>query len=565
MNKYYLTILMLVSVLFFNNTNLVFSSSNNIIPNSSVESATVSSTSPDSWSQDNWGNNTADFVYENTGYSSGHSVYVKVSGYKSGDSKWYFTPINVNPDSDYVFSDFYKSNVKTSIVAMSLDAQGNPTYFDVSTVVAASSSAWKQATYKFHTLANTKTLTIFHLIQKNGWLQTDGFNLSPEGGSVVTNYVPNNSMEVVSPVDSSLPDKWSQSSWGTNTPVYEYSNDGHNGSRSVKLTMTNYFSGDAKWDYTPQALPRGKDYQFTAWYKTDTIPHVVVHYIKNNGTEDFFGLSDPEPVGTGWQQYKGVFPVPQDVKTVSVFFFLTNNGTVQTDDYQITPYQYVGFNRPIVTLTFDNGFEDNVTTALPTLDKYGFKVTYCYSTEYVEGQPPIQATDVLKIANDGNETCSHSVHHSDMTLESVPNLDYELSHSQSYLEALTGQKVTDFLTPFGAYNSTVINEIKKYYNAHRTTDAGYNSKDNLNPYKLLVQNMDPTTTLAQFQQWVNKAKADKTWLIIVYHQIYTPGVPVGLQSFDTHKVDFDNQMKWLSTAGVTVEPMSQALAEVQTQ
>ena len=537
----------------------VFASSLNMVQNPSVELATASSTTPDNWLQDQWGTNTTQFIYQNAGHASGHSVYVKMSGWKNGDAKWYFTPVSVAPDAEYTFSDFYMSSVKTSIVAMSLDAQGIPTYFDVAASVPASAT-WKQATYKFHTLPTTKTLTVFHIIQKNGWLQTDDFNLSSQTVSTITDFVPNNSMEVVSLVDPNLPDQWSQSMWGTSTPIYEHVNDGHSGSRSVKLTMTNYESGDAEWIYTPQALTPG-DYKFTAWYKTDTIPHVVVHYIKNNGTEDFFGISDPEPTGTDWQQYSGVFPVPTGVKSVSVYFFLSNNGTLQIDDYHITPYKYVGFKRPIVTMIFDDGFESNVNTVLPVLDKYGFKTTHCYATMYLEGQPS-QIDSLLKISKDGQETCAHTVNHYDLTTQSIPTIDYELSHSQNFLASTTGQQITDFVTPFGAYNSTVIQETKKYFKSHRTTDEGYNSKDNLDPYKILVQNMQVTTTLAQFKQWINKAKADHTWLVLLYHAVDVPG---GLDQFDTKKADFDAQMKWLSTAGVTVERMDQALAEVQSQ
>ncbi|MCX6779974.1 MAG: polysaccharide deacetylase family protein, partial [Candidatus Magasanikbacteria bacterium] len=126
--------------------------------------------------------------------------------------------------------------------------------------------------------------------------------------STAMNNVPNSSVEVASLIDATFPDQWTYGGWGTNTAIYEYINDGHIGSHSTKLIVSNYNSGDAHWDYAPQSLTRGMDYQFTAWYKTNTTPHVVVHYIKDNGSEDFFGLSDPEPDGTNnWQKYSGVF------------------------------------------------------------------------------------------------------------------------------------------------------------------------------------------------------------------------------------------------------------------
>lgn len=375
--------------------------------------------------------------------------------------------------------------------------------------------------------------------------------------TTVTDFVPNNSVEDVSAIDGTLPEQWVHSGWGTNTPIYQYSTDGRDGSRSVKITMTNYVSGDAEWDYTPQALNRGQDYRFTVWYKTDTLPRVVAHYIKDDGSEDFFGLPDPEPTNTDWQQYSDVFTVPADVKAVSVYMFLSSNGTLQTDDYHITPYKYVGFNRGLLTFTFDDGFEQNITTALPVLNQYGFKTTQCVSTQYVEGVPA-QITNMQTFTSGGHEICSHSVTHPFLTQTSTAQVDYELSHAQSFLQSITGQSITDFSSPFGDYNVAVNTEIQKYYKSHRTTDEGFNSKDNLNPYRLRVQNMQNSTTLAQFQSWVNKAKTDQTWLILLYHVVgsQTP------EQFDTNQADFNAQMQWLASSGLAVKRWDQALAEV---
>lgn len=532
----------------------------NLISNPGMETLDSNGSDPAYWFQDQWGDNTATFSYENNGYNSSHSLKVSMTDRTNGDAKWYFAPVTVQPDTDYVFSDYYMSNKPAKIVVMSLDAQGNPTYFDIGRKIPASAS-WKKATYSFHTPADSRSVSVLHLInRKNSWLQIDDASLQTLVPSPVEDNIPNNSMETVSPSDPNMPNEWSHSDWGTSTPIYEYLNEGYDGSHSVKVTMTNYESGDAKWVYTPQPLTPGKDYKFTAWYKTNTIPHVVAQYIKNDGSEDFFGLPDPEPTGTDWQQYSDVFPVPNGVKAVSLFFFLSNDGWVQTDDYHIMPYTYTGFDKGRVTLTFDDGFENNITTVLPVLDKYGMKVTYCYSTQYLEGQPSQEAS-VKKIASDGHETCSHTVTHADLTQLSTTDLDYELSHSKEYLASLTKQPITDFLSPYGAYNAAVNNEIAKYYQAHRTTDEGFNSKDNFNPYRLRVQNMQTTTTLAQFQSWVNKAKADHTWLILVYHVVDSND----LTQFDTYKKDFDAQMQWLANSGVSIEPMNQTLTELKAQ
>lgn len=399
----------------------------------------------------------------------------------------------------------------------------------------------------------------------NGSLnRTTTFNLTinelPPTG---TNYVPNPSVEIVSPSNSTLPQGWSHASWGTNQPTYTYMNEGYTGSRSVKVTMNSISSGDAKWVFTPQPLPTGKDYRFTAWYKTNTVPHVVAQYIMPDGSESFFGLSDPLPganAATTWQPYSGIFSVPTGVTAVSVFFFLTNVGWVQTDEYRIEPYVPTGFNRPLVSITFDDGHEENVTTALPVLNQYGFKTTHCFATQYIEGNPG-QVANVNAFSTTGHEICSHSVTHPDLTTLNAAQLDYEISHPKTYLASITGQPISGFATPYGAYNATVLNALGQYYDVHRTVDEGYNTKDSLNVMKLRVQNMTPQVTLAQFKEWVNKAKADKTWLILVYHRV----AATNPEAYDTPKADFDQQMAWLSTQNVTIATMRDAAVETQAQ
>lgn len=530
------------------------SAATNLIANPSVQNGT---TAPNKWVKNKWGSNTATFTYKtNDGYQSTRSVYVKLANYVSGDAKWYFNAVAVEPNTTYTFSDYYKANVKTKLVAVSYDANDTPTYFDIGDITA-SATTWKQASAQITTLANTKKLSVFHIIERNGWLQVDTAKLIKDTPPAPVNSVPNPSVEQAagSPL---TPTSWQTGSWGSNTPQYEYVNDGHDSTHSVKLTMTNYQDGDAKWFFEPQNLQPGQDYRFSAWYKTNSAPQVVARYIKADGTERYFGMPRPEPNGTAdWQHYTDTFSVPEDAQKVTVFFFLASNGWLQTDDYSITPYQPTGFNRPLVSLTFDDGFEENVTTVLPRLNAHNIKSTQCYATQYIEGTPG-QTENVMAFKNSGHEVCSHTVTHPALTSLSASDLSYELTHSKQFLEATIGGEVPNFASPYGDYNASVNNEIKKYYRSHRTVDEGYNTKDNFNLYRVRVQNMQSTTTLAEFQSWIDKAKEDKVWLVLVYHRV-TPQNP---DQFDTLENDFAQQVDALVNSGVTIKTYNEALNEI---
>ncbi len=547
----------------------------NLIANPSVETPDATGSAPLNWQHGSWGTNTAAFSYPTGGGHQGsRSVRVDVSNYVNGDAKWYFDPVTVAPNSDYVFIDYYKADVATTVVAECLDSANNVVAnLEMSPAPVASPSTWTKAGFAVHTTATTSKLTIMHLIAKNGFLQTDDFSLAAQTPIPITDFVPNNSVEQVSDIDTNMPAGWQQGSWGTNVHTFGYANEGHTGSRSVRVDVTSYndnpvgTAGDAKWFFNPQPLTRGQAYRFSAYYKTNVVPRVVAMFEQDDGTEAFFGMPNPQPgadAQTQWQLYSDTFVVPATAKATTVFFFLDKVGWVESDDYHLATYQPVGFSRPLVTLTFDDSFEDNVTSVIPRLATLGFKATQFVCTQYVEGNvpgvvpDPNAVADILAFKNAGFEIGSHSVTHPFLTQMTAAQVDYELSHSQSYLQGLIGAPVKNFASPYGDYNVTVNNAIRTYYKSHRTVDEGSNSKDNLDPYRIRVQNMQTTTTLAQYQSWLDRAKADKTWLVLVYHRV-TDDTP---EQYDTRTADFDQQMAALKASGMTVKTYNDALDEV---
>lgn len=175
----------------------------NLIANTSVETANSGSTAPLSWNQNKWGTNTSTFAYKTGDAHSGNkSLYVNTSKYTSGDAKWYFTNVPVSPNTQYTYSEFYKSNVTTEVDIAYTSTSNQISYVWLGTPVASATN-WAQTNYTFTTPANVKSLTIFHVINKVGWLQTDDFSLTattaatpptvnltaPASGSTVTGVV----------------------------------------------------------------------------------------------------------------------------------------------------------------------------------------------------------------------------------------------------------------------------------------------------------------------------------------------------------------------------------------
>lgn len=532
----------------------------NMIPNGSAELAGSPDTTPAAWRTNTWGNLNATFNWDATQAKDGtKSLHTKVTNYASGDAKWYFEPVAVKPSTSYDFSNYYKSTTGSELVVQFTSTSGVASYLWLGADNA--STDWQANSFTFTTPADVATASVFHVLASNGELWVDGYKMNekPAGPvSVITN------PSVETPASgNTTPANWSSSSWGTNTTKFEYLTTGHTGSRSVKLTVSNYTDGDAKWYFNPVQLTPGNDYRYSDYYKSNTTSHVVAAVTMGDGSTAYYELPVAN-ASTTWKLYSATFTMPAGGVSATVYHMLSSNGYLTTDDYSLEDYKATGFNRGLVTLTFDDkGWADNINTAFPTMDKYGFVSDQFYVSSFIkDSDNPAAAIATIKaIQAKGHEIESHTVTHPDLTTLTTTQLTQELRNSKTYLQQILGGKAVNYIaSPYGAYNQTVLNQMSKYYTVHRTVDAGYNSKDNFDQMRLKVQNVYNTTTAAEVQQWVDKAYAEHTWLILVYHRVADDA-----EQFDTTPALFDQQMQVIHDKGMPVVTITQALNELKPQ
>jgi peptidoglycan/xylan/chitin deacetylase (PgdA/CDA1 family) len=547
--------------------------SGNLITNGSFE--TANGTDPAGWNRGGWGTNTRTLTYTSgTARTGSRSANVSMTSATNGDVKWYANPTTVTPGTTYTYQDYYTSNVSTRVMLVSTDTSGVSTYTELSPAAAA--SAWTLYSASFSAAENAKTVTIYHLLDKVGSLSIDDVSLiagnvtppptPPPTPSPTSNLVPNSSFETAS---GTKPADWSSDKWGTNTAAFSYvQNDAHSGTSSAKVTVTNYSSGDAKWSFTPiTTLTPGGQYTLSAWYKTNTQPHMVAAYVNAKGVTQYLTLPNPLPASnaaTTWQKYSATLDVPSDAVSMTVYFLVSSNGWLQTDDYSLVAVTPTGFSSPLISLTFDDGWSSIYTNGLPLLQKYGLVSTQYLISGTLNTSGYMTTAMAKAFQTSGSEIASHTVTHPDLTKLTSAQLTAELSNSQTKLRQLFGTTgvAQDFATPYGTYNSTVIAQIKQYYQSHRSTDAGFNSKDNFDPYNILVQDVNTDTTPAQVAAWVAKAKTNKTWLVLVYHGIVNSPNPI---DYESSPANLDTELSNIKASGMPVQTVAQALATIKSQ
>lgn len=380
------------------------------------------------------------------------------------------------------------------------------------------------------------------------------------------NGVPNPSVETADPGNSLVPLDWFPGSWGNNSANYSWRSTGHAGAHSLGVTLSSFSDGGANWSYAPIAVNGGAQYEFADYYQSNVPTQIDLNYQLKDGSTGYLYLGTPMISDGVWTKFFTVFTMPAGAVSATVVHSIYGNGYLNTDDYTVAPYKPVGFRQPLVTLTFDDGYQSAYTTVRPLLERHDFNATFFVISGLLNsenGPDYLTTAQVKALERDGNEIGSHTVTHANLALDTIPQVDQELSESQTMLQNLIGRPVRDFATPDGASTAAVNAEIMKFYRVSRGIQSGFNSRDNFDPYNILVQDVFGSTTTAQVDNWIAQAKSSRTWLVLVYHDVQAG--TVNSDPYDTAPSKLKSELSYLERSGVTVETMAQALQEVRTQ
>lgn len=385
---------------------------------------------------------------------------------------------------------------------------------------------------------------------------------APAPSHALNNLISNYSFEE----GSTTPANWTGNGWGTNTRSLTYEPTGRTGNRSAKATITNYANGDAKWMANSVPVTANTTYKYSNWYKSDVETELDVMVTMTNGTVQYYYLTSASASPNDWRQVNAQFTAPTGAASITIFHVVARVGYVQTDDHSLTVYTPAKFSRAIVSITFDDGWRNIATNGLPLLKKYNLPSTqYLNSTPVINNYPTYMTYQMIKdFKSQGSELAWHTRSHANVTTLTTNEIGVELSIPSIFLTG-TGQSAAEyknFASPYGAYNDPSINEIKKFYRSHRSTDVGYNTKDNFNIYNIKVQNILNTTTPSEVQSWINQSIATSTWLVLVYHEVTASAAD---PTYAVTPANLDAELNIIKQSGVTVMTVDQALNEILPQ
>jgi len=131
-----------------------------------------------------------------------------------------------------------------------------------------------------------------------------------------------------------------------------------------------------------------------------------------------------------------------------------------------------GNTRGLVGLTFDDGYEDFLSAAVPTLEKLGFTATVFVLAGMLGKENDwehrgrrtrrqlLQASGVCEVAERGMEVGSHTMTHPRLSGLDPEVLVHEVSDSRRVLSDILGAPVEGFCYPYGDLDGAAIRAVR---------------------------------------------------------------------------------------------------------
>jgi len=170
------------------------------------------------------------------------------------------------------------------------------------------------------------------------------------------------------------------------------------------------------------------------------VPILYYHYIRINPNprdQVGFGLSTPPAAFRAQMQYLAdhgfhVIPLHQAVVAIQKHSGLPS--------------------RPVV-LTFDDGYADFFSAALPILQSHGFTATSFVISGRMGWGGYMTPSQIVAADGMGFTIGAHTVDHVALAAQVPSRASWEIKQSKLTLEALLGHPVLDFAYPYGSYNT----------------------------------------------------------------------------------------------------------------
>lgn len=178
-------------------------------------------------------------------------------------------------------------------------------------------------------------------------------------------------------------------------------------------------------------------------------------------------LKEIPPKGSPWH-----YVTTSDFEKQMKWLDRIGYNSITFEDYQLYLEGKLSLPRKSVVITFDDGYLDTYTNAIPIMLKYNMKgVIFVMGNrelreaeweQHEDDQPCYLMSDEQIVYADsvGFEIGAHSYDHHDLLKLNSKEVKFEVSRSKEVLEAILGKKVISFAYPYGRVNEKIQDIVK---------------------------------------------------------------------------------------------------------
>lgn len=234
---------------------------------------------------------------------------------------------------------------------------------------------------------------------------------------------------------------------------------------------------------------------------------------------------------------------------------------MQTRTADKAPAPLQAFSEPLISVSFDDGWESVYTQALPVLQRDGIHTTQYIISGTLDNRSYMSVAQIKSLQAAGHQVAAHTVSHADLTALTDSELTHELVASKQTLNQDFGP-VKDFTSPYGAYNTHTLELISKYYRSQKNAEGdpaanereALNTKQSFNPMSIQSYSVRKTTTLEDIKKLIKAAQDNNGWLVLTYHQVDYSG-----QLYSVNPQVFARQMKLIDQSNLRTPTIGQVL------
>ena len=494
------------------------------------------------------------------------AAQVVVGAHRSGDITLTGPRIAVEPGESHLFKAHTSSDTPVGLLVRLYRPDGTDELVEVPDEQGRQGT-WATVAHAFDSGDTTVAVQYVFRLAAVGTFAVDGAYLEAADDVVVApspapgpDLLPNHDLVASVP---GQPDSWTPYSSGALSVRTGWVRDADGG--RLLTEITDYRDGEAKWQYPPVPVEADRSYRFTAGYRSDQPVDVVAEFELADGGRRFVNLSTVPPAGE-WTTVSDSFQAPAGARTVLVTLVSHGVGTTQVRRHSLVDTTRPGpvrWSRPLVSVTVDDGWRSAAELVRPLLDQRGLAATFYVNPATIGTPGFLSAAQLTSLHRGGHEVASHAHADVDLTGLRAERVEELLRTARQELAA-AGLATDDLAVPFGRSDPQVEWYARQQHLTVRGTDAGINTRQDLDPDDLEVLVVDGTTTPGAVSDALAATARMHGWLVLVYTQV-SAGAP-GTTHRGTVPVDaLAAQLDLVAGSGITVSPVSAAFAEVAAQ